>query len=462
MNHFIDQNTLLGPSHRVETILGAGSFGVVAKCRNIETNQSVAIKVNKPAPGVFHQARVEIHNLKKLRCLNPETSNIIHWQGFFFHGANICLIFELLDQSLCEYMRNRPDEGECPGLPMPEVRAVLHQMSSALYHLSSVGIVHADIKPENIMVVNRNEKPIRVKLIDFGLSLMVSDCQPGVCAGTLSYMAPEMILAMPFNEAIDMWSLGQAAVEIITGFPMYPGNSPYEIIRFIVETQGQPEDYLLDQGLATEEVFSLQRDGPQRWKFRTPEDFGYMPVETRTYFLRSLDDLVDIMDWQRECHRDHHLVLDLLKRMLCLDQEKRIKPLEVLQHPFLSESLPLSPCADTNINMNNAEEVKPEEDQHPSESQTAGPQEEDSRVQTRNSYQAEEPVHEDIWIRRETTSQAGEPEVERSQDEEIQPESREKKVGFFRRVFQHIRNAFQPRLRRQPRRSPRSPLETTV
>uniref|UniRef100_A0A3Q3NQT2 Protein kinase domain-containing protein n=1 Tax=Labrus bergylta TaxID=56723 RepID=A0A3Q3NQT2_9LABR len=273
----INQNTSNTKNlpHPVEAFLGEGGFGVVAKCRNTITNKFVAIKVNKNAPEIYHQARQEIEILKQLRCLDPETCNIVQWNGYFFLKMNICLNFELLDLSLYHYMEGTPEKT----LPITEVKDVLYQLSIALSHLSSIGIVHADLKPDNVMVVDRHQKPLRVKLIDFGLASRVSDCQPGMCVQTTWYRAPEVCLYSEFNEAIDMWSLGLTAAELAVGYPLYPGNMDYDVLSFIIATQGQLPDHV---------------------------DF-----------------------WLRH-NSDHGLLVDLIKKMMHLDQDQRIKPQELL------------------------------------------------------------------------------------------------------------------------------------
>uniref|UniRef100_A0A3P9DTY1 Protein kinase domain-containing protein n=1 Tax=Maylandia zebra TaxID=106582 RepID=A0A3P9DTY1_9CICH len=123
--------------------------------------------------------------------------------------------------------------------------------------LTSVGIVHADLKPGNIMVVNRHESPIKVKLIDFGLACPASAVIPGDFVGTVGYCAPEVMLGLPYNEASDMWSLGLVAVELATGVPLYPSENDYDYLKFIIETQGQPPDHVLDFWHHTESVSSM-------------------------------------------------------------------------------------------------------------------------------------------------------------------------------------------------------------
>uniref|UniRef100_A0AAZ1X1F2 Protein kinase domain-containing protein n=1 Tax=Oreochromis aureus TaxID=47969 RepID=A0AAZ1X1F2_OREAU len=228
----------------VEAFLGEGGFGIVAKCRDTKTNRAVAVKVNKSRPDVVQQAKLEIFILEQLRQLDPDAANIVKWDGFFQDGERVCLNFELLDQCLWDYIRDRNNQG----LPISEVGPILRQLTNALSHLGSVGIVHADLKSRNIMVVNRHESPIKVKLIDFGLACPASAVMPGDRVGTVGYSAPEVMLGLPFNEASDMWSLGLVAVELGTGVPLYPGNEDYDVLKFIIETQGQPPDHVLDSG----------------------------------------------------------------------------------------------------------------------------------------------------------------------------------------------------------------------
>uniref|UniRef100_A0AAZ1XVJ9 Protein kinase domain-containing protein n=1 Tax=Oreochromis aureus TaxID=47969 RepID=A0AAZ1XVJ9_OREAU len=194
---------------RWRSFLGEGGFGVVTRCHNTKNNQIVAIKVNKSDPEILEQAKHEIFILEQLRRLDPDRCNIVEWNGYFLDGERICLNFELLDQSLWDYIGGWNNQG----LSIRELRPILHQIANALFHLGSVGIVHADLKPANIMVVNRHESPVKVKLIDFGIACNTSAVITGGTVGTIGYCAPEIMLGTPYDEAIDMWSLGLVTKE---------------------------------------------------------------------------------------------------------------------------------------------------------------------------------------------------------------------------------------------------------
>ncbi|CAI5638230.1 unnamed protein product [Oreochromis niloticus] len=345
----ITEGTILGDHHVVEAFLGEGGFGLVTRCRDTKNNQTVAIKVNKSDPEILLQAKLEIFILEQLRRLDPDRCNIVEWNGYFLDGERICLNFELLDQSLSDYIGDRNNQG----LPIRELRPILHQLANALFHLGSVGIVHADLKPGNIMVVNRHESPVKVKLIDFGLACPASALIPGDRVGTVGYIAPEVMLGIPYNEAIDMWSLGLVAVELATGVPLYPGEDDYDVLKFIIETQGQLPDHLLESGLYTDCYFIEDNYNEQRWTFKTQEQFqdetDYQSKETRYIKLKRLDDLEQLLKVRRGPENGQPLFVRLIKQMLALDANQRITPSEVLKHPFFDTGLSgKAPCTDMN------------------------------------------------------------------------------------------------------------------
>uniref|UniRef100_A0A3P8QZQ3 Protein kinase domain-containing protein n=1 Tax=Astatotilapia calliptera TaxID=8154 RepID=A0A3P8QZQ3_ASTCA len=348
---------ILGNRYKVEAFLGEGGFGIVAKCRDTKTNRAVAIKVNRNHPDTLQQAKLEIFILEQLRRLDPDAANIVKWNGFFHDGERVCLNFEILDQCLWDYIRDRKNQG----LPISEVRPILHQLTNALSHLGSVGIVHADLKSRNIMVVNRHESPIKVKLIDFGLACPASAVMPGDRVGTVGYSAPEVMLGIPYNEAADMWSLGLVAVELGTGVPLYPGRNYYDVLKFIIQTQGQPPDHVLDSGVYTEDYFIEDNYNQQLMVFgRGPEN-------------------------------GQRLFVSLIKGMLALDANQRITPSEVLRHPFFNRKS--SPCT----NMSVERPQNPVVFQHPSNLESKRSQKINCSFQNSVEFSQQVCVHTSHW-----------------------------------------------------------------
>lgn len=120
----IQVGSLLREHHQVTDMLGEVGFGLVSKCINLETGETEAIKINKSHPDIVHQATEEIVILKKLQCLDADSCNIVKWNGLFFHNDNICLNFELLDQTLYGYIAEKK--------VFADLRLIIHQLTTAL------------------------------------------------------------------------------------------------------------------------------------------------------------------------------------------------------------------------------------------------------------------------------------------------------------------------------------------
>ena len=146
-------------------------------------------------------------------------------------------------------------------------------MLTALLKLKQLGLIHADLKPENIMLVDPVRQPYRVKVIDFGSASHVSKAVCNTYLQSRYYRAPEIILGLPFCEAIDMWSLGCVVAELFLGWPLYPGSSEYDQIRYISQTQGLPAEHMLNNASKTVKFFYRDRDTSYPfWRLKTPEE----------------------------------------------------------------------------------------------------------------------------------------------------------------------------------------------
>ncbi|CAL8398598.1 unnamed protein product [Arctogadus glacialis] len=110
-------------SYLVEDFLGEGSFGKVARCVSTATNEKVAVKIIKNHPELLATARQEIVMLRFLRVVDPDTCGIVRWMGFFKHGPHVCLVFELLKQSLMDFAMQTADRT----LPLRQIKHILEQ-----------------------------------------------------------------------------------------------------------------------------------------------------------------------------------------------------------------------------------------------------------------------------------------------------------------------------------------------
>uniref|UniRef100_A0A3P9KGU3 Protein kinase domain-containing protein n=1 Tax=Oryzias latipes TaxID=8090 RepID=A0A3P9KGU3_ORYLA len=280
----------------VERFLGEGTFGKVAKCTNLSTNEEVAIKIIKN--GFNDTAKDEIKALTEISKLDAHKYSLVKFVEWFHYNSHVCIVFEMLDHSLFDFMNDRSS------LPLflHEIRAIAWQLLISLKGLKSINLVHCDIKLDNIMLVNQVSEPFRVKLIDFGLASKTTDIQMGTRLQNICFRAPEVILGLPLDERLDMWTVGYVLALLYTGFYILPRDSEFNIIRTMVEMQGMPDNECLDQGLYTNKFFTKTEENSK--------------VQTK---IKEVEQLID-----------------LLKRMLEVDPNKRISPNDALRHPFFN------------------------------------------------------------------------------------------------------------------------------
>ncbi|XP_026092935.1 homeodomain-interacting protein kinase 1-like isoform X4 [Carassius auratus] len=330
-------------SYEVLEFLGRGTFGQVAKCWKRGTNEIMAIKILKNHPSYARQGQIEVSILSRLSSENADEFNFVRSYECFQHKNHTCLVFEMLEQNLYDFLKH----SKFSPLLLKCIRPVLQQVATALMKLKSLGLIHADLKPENIMLVDPIRQPYKVKVIDFGSASHVSKAVCSTYLQSRYYRAPEIILGLPFCEAIDMWSLGCVIAELFLGWPLYPGASEYDQIRYISQTQGLPAEYLLSAGTKSSRFFHRGPDSSYPlWRLKTPAEheaeFGIKSKEARKYIFNCLDDMMQVNMTNLEGtdilaeKADRREFIDLLKKMLTLDADKRITPTKTLNHPFVT------------------------------------------------------------------------------------------------------------------------------
>ncbi|XP_072369063.1 homeodomain-interacting protein kinase 4-like [Scyliorhinus torazame] len=332
----------------VIAILGKGTFGEVTKCWKRASGHFVAIKIIRNYTFRKGVIKCELKMLRMLGSVDSDRFHIVRFFESFNDDTKLCLVFELLEQSLYEYQK---DNSFLP-LPIRHIRSITKQLLIALQKLKELSIVHTDIKPENIMLVEQAQFPFKVKVIDFGSACILSEIQQikGPYIQSRFYRSPEILLGLPFCEKLDMWSLGCVMAELHLGWPLYPGTNEYDQIRYIVEMQGLPSDHLLEVASKTHHFFKKARqpNSTYQWTLKTVDEYQaetmVQPLETRTKTMHSLDHLVAInssktMFPDRELKAelfDQQTMVALIKKILTFDPGQRIAPNVAIKHPFLT------------------------------------------------------------------------------------------------------------------------------
>ncbi|XP_049449878.1 homeodomain-interacting protein kinase 1-like [Epinephelus fuscoguttatus] len=211
--------------YEVQELLGCGAYGAVTKCRKVATNEMVALKILKRTDYIDF-AKEEAETLTWMKQLNSEKFNIVVLNDSFIFEGCFHLEFEKLDISLCQFMEMRSSDS----LQLQEIRPIVQQLATALEFIKHAGVVHADLKPENIMMVDHVRQPLRIKIIDFGIACRDPEARTDQILQTLWYRFPEILLGAPFNTAIDTWSLGCIAAEMKLGKVLFPGSDEYDML----------------------------------------------------------------------------------------------------------------------------------------------------------------------------------------------------------------------------------------
>ncbi|XP_051580689.1 homeodomain-interacting protein kinase 3-like isoform X2 [Myxocyprinus asiaticus] len=331
-------------TYEILDFLGRGTFGQVVKCWKRGTNEIVAVKILKNHPSYARQGQIEVGILARLSNENADEHNLVRAFECFQHRSHTCLVFEMLEQNLYDFLK----QNKFSPLPLKVIRPILQQVATALKKLKAMGLIHADLKPENIMLVDPVRQPFRVKVIDFGSASHVSKAVCSTYLQSRYYRAPEIILGLPFCEAIDMWSLGCVIAELFLGWPLYPGALEYDQIRYISQTQGLPGEQLLNVGTKTSRFFCRESDSPYAaWRLKSTEEHEtetrLKSKEARKYIFSCLEDIahVNLVMNLEGCDLlaekvDRAEFVSLLKKMLFIDAKERIAPSDALMHPFVT------------------------------------------------------------------------------------------------------------------------------
>ena len=202
------------------------------------------------------------------------------------------MVFELMGRNLYEVIG-----GE--GLSLNTVKRVGQQLLMALKLIYKQGILHCDVKPENVLLAS--EDPINVKLIDFGSACFKQD-RASTYLQSRYYRAPEVVLKTSYGTAIDMWSFGCILFEMYTGLPLFPASSSQDLLDRICAVIGHPSP----QKSQTSKIRSKISEGDKK-----PHSIlGKMLGGTDPTFV------------------------DLLEKCLKWNPTERYTPLQALGHPF--------------------------------------------------------------------------------------------------------------------------------
>ncbi|HEX9893391.1 MAG TPA: serine/threonine-protein kinase [Gemmatimonadales bacterium] len=222
----------LGAQYRLDRELGRGGMGVVFLARDVTLDRLVAVKVINPELAVNRTLAdrflAEARLIARLRHHNVVS--------VYSAGTADGLLYYVMDHVPGESLRDRLQrEGR---LDLATAATLVADIAAALDAAARAGVVHRDVKPENILI-ERTGSGARALLADFGIAhVMWEEAQttgPGVAMGTPAYMSPEQAAGETVDARSDIYSLGVVAWEMLVGRPPFEGPKRTVISRQIVD-----------------------------------------------------------------------------------------------------------------------------------------------------------------------------------------------------------------------------------
>ncbi|KAL7678318.1 hypothetical protein ACOME3_004546 [Neoechinorhynchus agilis] len=332
-------------TYRLGRYIGKGTFGRVFRSIQVESGKCVALKVLHYGQSYTADGDEEIAILRKLELQKASNQfNIVKVFDAFRHNGHTMIAFELLGVDLYKHLK----ESGILRLSLRSIRPIAQQCLVALKKLNQLGIVHADIKMDNIMLVNPIRQPYRVKLIDFGVAFTKNQKNIDFhCVQNLYYRAPEVLIGYPFFEAIDVWSLGLVLVRLFLGTHIYAASSELEQLNNITAMQGELPRQLLSRGTRTELFYDKTGTNSRSYQYRLKnvridkksEDFATQRKQFSE--LRSLDELQKSHLSNDESMEEVEVIdrgsfVDFIKKLLEKNPHLRLKPRRGMKHEFVT------------------------------------------------------------------------------------------------------------------------------
>lgn len=285
-------------------IIGNGTFGIVCRAKDLETNEIVAIKTVYQDEG--HQNR-ELSIIKGLK--HP---NIVGLRRYFYTRNEVgeeflSLVLDYMPMSLDRVIKEAEKKKQT--IPESFVRLAMYQFMRALEYLHGLGICHRDIKPHNLLV---DLDAGIVKLCDFGCSKRLIEGEPNIqyiCARY--YRAPEVVFGWAhYSCAIDIWSAGCVMAEMISLRPTFPGKNSIDQLARIVKVLGPP---------STEQLIAMGQD-PKKFKSSVPKSHAEI-----------LQNLQSVLIYTNQVSSE---AIAFLLDTLTYDPKIRLSALQALSHPY--------------------------------------------------------------------------------------------------------------------------------
>ncbi|XP_068305759.1 uncharacterized protein [Pyrus communis] len=317
-NFHVVMNSVLAGRYHVTEYLGSAAFSKAIQAHDLHTGMDVCVKIIKNNKDFFDQSLDEIKLLKYVNKHDPgDKYHILRLYDYFYYREHLLIVCELLKANLYEFHKFNRESGGEVYFTMPRLQSITIQCLEALQFLHGLGMIHCDLKPENILV--KSYSRCEVKVIDLGSSCFETD---HLCSyvQSRSYRAPEVILGLPYDKKIDIWSLGCILAELCTGNVLFQNDSPATLLARVMGIISP-----IDQGMLAK--------GRDTYKYFTKNHMLY----ERNQETNRLEYLIPKKTSLR--HRlpmGDQSFIDFIAHLLEINPKKRPSASDALKHPWLS------------------------------------------------------------------------------------------------------------------------------
>ncbi len=225
---------LIDNRYRLDALIGSGGMGAVYQAYHVGLRRQVAVKVlhtelaaDAEIRGRFEREAMAIGKIDHPNCIS------IFDVGTLSDGS-LYLAVELLDGNTLTTLLEREIQ-----LPVPRALHILRHLLNGLDHVHAAGLVHRDIKPDNIVLVQNGDDADFAKILDFGIAKWVGSAatendvqltQAGIAFGTPMYMSPEQAYGNPADARADLYAISVLAFEMLCGTPPFFSDDKFEIL----------------------------------------------------------------------------------------------------------------------------------------------------------------------------------------------------------------------------------------
>ncbi|CAD5324143.1 unnamed protein product [Arabidopsis thaliana] len=324
---------LLDGRYEVIATHGKGVFSTVVRAKDLKAGpaepEEVAIKIIRNNETMHKAGKIEVQILKKLAGADREDRrHCVRFLSSFKYRNHLCLVFESLHLNLREVLKKF---GRNIGLQLSAVRAYSKQLFIALKHLKNCGVLHCDIKPDNMLV---NEGKNVLKLCDFGNAMFAGKNEVTPYLVSRFYRSPEIILGLTYDHPLDIWSVGCCLYELYSGKVLFPGATNNDMLRLHMELKGPFPKKMLRKGAFIDQHFDHDLNF-----YATEEDTVSGKLIKRMIVNVKPKDFGSIIKgYPGEDPKILAHFRDLLDKMFILDPERRLTVSQALAHPFITGS----------------------------------------------------------------------------------------------------------------------------